>query len=303
MGEREPGKETIQRGELFFLTHPGSEDIFSGCGLAIKQGRKNLLVGMLMIDRPHPADPAWLKHVEEVFGEYQLVPITVAGERMLVCQIVIEDQSIGYIRRGYSEKANAIQSALEPLLDNLPNPSFILRWNDEQKLWQSRIAYPNELPPEILNLFRGFGYGCLTVETDIGVVHVCHASDRDVAGFQDKPVLSQWQLIKMPTAPLIRLTLTIQDQPRNPYRFESFLNVAEANQENVLAQLANQDRLHLAFYGDDLQYRYTKIIPHSIQQWQFLDEMVMKAKKYWDSLPEGERDYEQAKADFMKRFV
>jgi hypothetical protein len=135
------------------------------------------------------------------------------------------------------------------------------------------------------------------------VVHVYHASDRDIAGFRDRPVLSQWQLIKMPTAPLIRLTLTIQDQPAHPYRFESFLNVTEPDQENILSQLANQDRLYLAFYGDDLQYRYTKIIPHSKHQWQFLDEMVMKAQKYWEGLPEGERDYDQAKADFMKRYL
>jgi hypothetical protein len=135
------------------------------------------------------------------------------------------------------------------------------------------------------------------------VVHVCHASDRDIAGFRDKPVLSRWQLIKMPTAPLVRLTLTIQDQPTNPYRFESFLNVAEPDQESILAQLTNQDRLYLAFYGDDPQYHYTKIISHSKHRWQFLDEMVNKARKYWESLPEGQRDYAGRKADFMKRYL
>jgi len=106
----------------------------------------------------------------------------------------------------------------------------------------------------------------------------------------------------MPTAPVVRLTLTIQDQPAHPYRLESFLNVTEPDHESVLTQLANQDRLYLAFYGDDLRYRYTKIIPQSNHQWQILDEMVMKAKRYWESLPEGERDYNQAKAEFLKRY-
>ena len=112
------------------------------------------------------------------------------------------------------------------------------------------------------------------MESNIGVVYVCHASDADIAGFADKPVMSQWQLIKMPTAPLLHLTLVVLDAPIAPYQFESFLNVAAEDQANVLAQLANQDRLYLAFYGDDLTYRFTKVIDHNAQQRQQLDELV-----------------------------
>ena len=54
----------------------------------------------------------------------------------------------------------------------------------------------------------------------------------------------------MPTAPLIRLELFFLDRPENPYRFESFLNVAVEDQLQVLIQPANQERLFLAFYGD-----------------------------------------------------
>jgi len=61
---------------------------------------------------------------------------------------------------------------------------------------------------------------------------------------------SQWRLFKMPTAPLIRLELFFLDRPENPYRFESFLNVAVEDQLQVLIQPANQERLFLAFYGD-----------------------------------------------------
>jgi hypothetical protein len=35
----------------------------------------------------------------------------------------------------------------------------------------------------------------------------------------------------------------ILDQPANPYKFESFLNVAQENQARILARLANQERL------------------------------------------------------------
>jgi hypothetical protein len=80
-----------------------------------------------------------------------------------------------------------------------------------------------------------------------------------------------------PTAPLIRLQLTILDRPSNPYRFESFLNVAAEHQARVLAQLAGQERLYLAFYGDDLNHRFTKVVNHDRQQWQYLDELVAEA--------------------------
>jgi len=57
MHEREPQKETIGKGELFFLWHPGTEEIFSGYGLTTQAGSAEILVGLLMVDRPHPADP------------------------------------------------------------------------------------------------------------------------------------------------------------------------------------------------------------------------------------------------------
>ncbi len=38
----------------------------------------------------------------------------------------------------------------------------------------------------------------------------------------------------MPSTPLIHLELVIMDNPINPFRFESFLNVAEEDQANTL---------------------------------------------------------------------
>ena len=70
MGEREPRKETINKGELFYLSHPGKEMIFSGYGLTLHSDKKGYLAGLLMVDRPKPIDPEWLQQVEEVFGEY-----------------------------------------------------------------------------------------------------------------------------------------------------------------------------------------------------------------------------------------
>jgi len=299
MGETEPQHELIHRGDLFFLNHPGTDDIFSGYGLAVQPGRNDILVGILMVDRPHPVDPLWLRQVEEIFGEYQLVPMTAAGERGILCRMQIEADSIPYLHRHPFEKVYALQEALQPFLDHPPKPAFRMYWSAEQGVWLSQIQQPNELPEELRDVLKMTGYGCLAVEADIGIVHVCHAPDVDIAGFADQLVISCWQLIKMPTAPLIRLELAILDNPDSRFLFESFLNVADENQANILAQLAGQDNLYLAFYGDDLGYRNARVIPHDIQQWQLLDELTAEAARYWESLPPDNRDYDQAKAMFI----
>lgn len=299
MGEIEPKHETIQRGDLFFLRHPGKEDIFSGYGLAMQNGMKEALVGLLMVDRPNPVDPGWLRRVDEAFGEYQLVPMTATGERGILCRMQIEPDSIHHLQQHAFKKTFLIQEALKPLLEELPKPIFRMAWDPEQSLWVSEIQQPNELPEELKTVLHETGYGCLAVESDIGVVHVCYAPDSDIAGFSDKPIISSWQLIKMPTAPLIRLELIILDKPENPFRFESFLNVAEEDQAKILSQLANQDRLYMAFYGDDLSYQYGISIPHDVQQWQLLDDLTEKAQQYWGSLSPEDRDFDQAKEAYM----
>ena len=302
--EREPSKETIQRGELLCLNHPGTEGIFSGYGLILQPDRRDVLAGLLMVDRPNPADPRWLEQVKDAFGEIQLLPMTDSGERGILCRMLIEPDSVQHLLPFPSIKSNpTIQAALKPLLDHPPKPVFRMQWEPERRLWLSQIQKPGELPEEIRSVFKEFGYGCLAVESDMGVVHVCHAADSDIASFADQPVISQWQLIKMPTAPLIRLELTILDQPGNPYRFESFLNLADEEQAHILVALANQDCLYLSFYGDDLAYRTTMSIPQDVQQWQLLDELIQDAEDHWTLIPPERRDFDQAKAAFMQRFT
>ena len=300
MGEREARKETIQKGDLFFLSHPGTEFIFSGYGLIVQEGQKEELVGLLMVDRPRPADPGWLSRIKEAFGEYQLAPMTTTGERGIVCRMIIEPESQPLLQRFPAEKSVAIQQALKPMLEAPHVPTFILGWDQETHCWKSQIASGPELPAEVRQVFENFGHGCLAVETNIGVVHVCHASDTDIEGFRDKPVLTQWQLVKMPTAPLIRLEFTIFDRPDNPYLFESFLNIADRDQANILGRLASQDTLYLAFYDDRFKYRFTKAIPHDRQNWQKIDELVAEAQAYEAQIPPELRDFDRAKSEFLK---
>jgi hypothetical protein len=300
MGEREPRSERPGRGELLCLYHPGTIDTFSGYGLVMDEDHPEHLVGLLMVDRPHPADPAWLQHIFDLYQECNLAPMTARGERGLVCQMIIHPDSFPHLRRYPAHSGLPIQEALEPLLDAPPAPALLLYWDDEQRLWFSTPSVTNELPEPVREVFEQSGYGCLALESTIGIVHVCHASDDDIAGFHERPVSTRWELIEMPTAPLVRLAIHIHDDPVEPFLFESFLHVGEPDQLQVLAELAAQPELILAFYGDDLRYRYAWTVPHSEQQWQQLDGIISRAEAYWTGLPPDGRDFNQAKELYMR---
>ena len=78
--------------------------------------------------------------------------------------------------------------------------------------------------------------------------------------------------------------------------------MTEEDQTKILAELANQESLYLAFYGDDLSYRYTQTIHHDFQQWQLLDELTEEARCYWESIPQEERDFDRAKMTFIRNY-
>ena len=117
MGEQEPSKEFVGRGELLYLCHLETEGIFSGDGLTIESGQKDHLVGLLIVDRPHRVDPGLLQAVFNAFGECHLVPMTASGARGLVCQTQLEAGSVAHLRRSSSSRSEGIQLAMEPLLE------------------------------------------------------------------------------------------------------------------------------------------------------------------------------------------
>jgi len=55
-------------------------------------------------------------------------------ERGIACQLQIEPESLSHLRQYPGEKAAAIQTALESLLEEPPKPIFTLRWDKEARL-------------------------------------------------------------------------------------------------------------------------------------------------------------------------
>jgi len=135
-------EDLIPVGSLYFLWHPGTEDIFSGYGLTVQPGRKDHLVGLLMVDRPYPVDPAWLTEVAARFGGYQLHAMTRTGERGIACQMRVEPDSLPDVRQsGIAQELlmAMIVKALTPLLQQSPQPQFRVRWNQTVRLWTSEF--------------------------------------------------------------------------------------------------------------------------------------------------------------------
>jgi hypothetical protein len=297
--ERERHKEIIQKGQLYFLTHPGSGKIFSGYGLSTREGRKDHLVGLLMVDRPRPVDPGWLNQIEEAYGAYQLVPMTAGGDRGILCQMRVEKESRALLRQLPHPRAREIEHALKPLLDAPPNPILKLGWDEESQLWTSRLWVG--LHPVFQQVFEKTGYGCFAAEREDMVAFATHARDQDIESFRDAPVLYRWELIEMPTAPLIRFRATILDDPRSPYLLEHFLNIADPDQARCLSRLVEQEELSFDFYGEEYEYAYSKHLPHPEAMRKMLHTLIGRAIEYWGDIPGEYRDFDRAKAEFQKR--
>lgn len=85
---------------------------------------------------------------------------------------------------------------------------------------------------------------------------------------------------EQPHTPLIGLEILVYDIPLKPYPFEAFYDVPQEKHTRMLAQLAHQEHLCLAFCSDDGSYRFTQLVPHDEQQWQYFDDLVAQVLKH-----------------------
>lgn len=298
--EHSTGKEVIGRGQLCFLSHPDSE-MFSGYGLTTEQGRKDRLVGLLMVDRPQPVDPTWLKQVEDVYGECDLVPMTAAGERGILTQMRIEADSLPFLQPLSQPLVGQIENSLQPLLERPPTPILKLRWNQERGLWDSRFWIGLPLP--LQKVFERSGYGCLAVEREDAVAFVTHVSDADIASLRNAKARCRWELVAMPTAPLIRFRAALLDNPYSPYVLEHFLNVDDHDQARSLSRLVKQEALTFDLFGDGYEYAYSSYFPHPPSMRQDLHRIVRQAIQQYGEISARQRDFDRAKALFQRRFA
>jgi hypothetical protein len=163
---------------LLFLWHPETTDIFSGYGLVVAPTH---LVGLLLVDRPKPVDANWLATIERTFGSYQLTAMTTGGERGLVCQMMIADASVPYLRVLPHPDIGALCDALRPLVEDVPTVTLHLAWSADNRCWMSHILEPR-VPLFSLGMVVGTQ----------GAVDALEAAGQEPQEFLDRHVRGDW---------------------------------------------------------------------------------------------------------------
>ncbi len=178
MVEKQAARYALRTPKITFLWHPGTKDIFSGYGLVLEPAH---MVGLVMVDRPEPVDPAWLATIERAFGSYQLVAMTQSGERGMVCQMMIAQESTQYLRVLPHPRIGRMRDALLPLLQNLPAVTLALAWYPENQCWVSQIVDPR-VPLFPLGLVVGTQ----------GAVSALEKAEQGPQEFLDRHVRGDW---------------------------------------------------------------------------------------------------------------
>ncbi|MFN8472276.1 MAG: hypothetical protein U0822_08810 [Anaerolineae bacterium] len=145
---------TFPKDPVYGLWHPNTSDTVSGYGLAIQPGRKDWLVGLLMVDRPKPVDPVWLNDVEATFGGYELMQVTEDGARGMACQMYIEPESRRYVRAVEAALMADIAVVLWRFLEVAPKPRFRLSWDPNTHVWVSTFNDERRQVPDMETLME-----------------------------------------------------------------------------------------------------------------------------------------------------
>lgn len=128
------------------------------------------------------------------------------------------------------------------------------------------------------------------------------AADQEVAGFRgNTPVQFYWELGCFDCGSVLRFHLTIFDQPENPYRFETFINVASPEQLACCMKLLDQETLQIHFFGSRTEYVFTKEVRYPLTQRRQLGKLVTQALQDQETLGTA-WDFNQAKVMFQVQY-
>lgn len=101
------------------------------------------------------------------------------------------------------------------------------------------------------------------------------------------------ELYAHPAAPVIRTILVIYDQLEAPLALDTFTNIKNEEQRSNFAALAQQDRLILLFYDEQLAHRLTKVVPQSDPEQSA--EVLAYAERVLATIPQEQFDFNLAR--------
>ncbi len=128
------------------------------------------------------------------------------------------------------------------------------------------------------------------------------AADTDLTGFRGRvPIQCQWQLGRYACGSVLRLLVIIFDRPDNPYRFETFINIAALEQRACVEQMVGQETLHLHFFDSRTAYVFSKGLANPVRQRQQLTALLVLADRERERLGQA-WDFDQAKALFQASY-
>jgi len=160
---------------------------------------------------------------------------------------------------------------------------------------------PVELTPELADfLRRQTGFACVTQATSEGTAYVIRAPAADLVTLRGTmPIGLRHELYEHPSAPVIRTVLTIVDRPQHPLTLETFINVAEEDQRADFAALADQERLILLFYDEQLRHRLAKRVPYPDRS--DVPLLLARADELRAAIPASRFNFDRAKLAVMRR--
>jgi hypothetical protein len=165
---------------------------------------------------------------------------------------------------------------------------------------QSGPDHPSALPPELAEFLKDQQYAALLHATDRGTVLVVKAPRRDIRSARGRvPIELRHELYSHPAAPVVRMLTRIYDQPSSSLALETFVNVDDPDQRADYAALAQQDRLLMLFYDEQLRHSLTKRVGGVDSQ--TITEVLTNADRLLAAIPPARRDFDRAKADVMVR--
>ena len=160
---------------------------------------------------------------------------------------------------------------------------------------------PVILDPELGTLMAQAESGAVLwqdAEEDLTALLV-KAADEDVASFRGPTLIqTHWDLWRFPCASVLRLQLIIFDRPNDPYRIETFINVAAPEQLTCLLGLLTQETVWLHFFDSRTEHVLTKEIGNPHRQRSELRELVTRAAQDREALGFA-WDFDRAKAAFQ----
>jgi hypothetical protein len=171
--------------------------------------------------------------------------------------------------------------------------------HERQDRHSSEPQEPSPLPTDLAEFLRDIEVACLMQETDQGTIFVIKLPARDIDSARGTvPIHLRHELYALPTAPVIRTILVIYDQPEAPFALETFTNIEDEQQRSSFAGLAQQDKLILLFYDEQLVHRLTKVVPQDDPGQSTI--VLTTAERILTDIPREQFDFDRAKQAVME---